>query len=41
MRHGRVYASGTARQLRAARALRPGRYTLRLAGGRALAVTVR
>lgn len=41
VRRGRVYASGTARHLRARRALRPGRYTLRLAGGRALAVTVR
>jgi hypothetical protein len=41
VRRGRVYASGTAGQLRARRALRPGRYTLRLAGGRALAVTVR
>ena len=41
VRRGRVYASGTARRLRASRAVRPGRYTLRLAGGRALAVTVR
>ena len=41
---GRVYATGTAERLRARRALRPGRYTLRLVNGgrrRKLAVTVR
>jgi hypothetical protein len=41
VRRGRVYATGTARRLRARRALRPGRYMLRLSGGRRLPVTVR
>ena len=41
VRHGRVYATGTASRLRARRALRPGRYTLRLSGGRSLPVTLR
>jgi hypothetical protein len=40
-RRGRVYARGTAARLRARRALRPGRYTLRVRGRAALAVTVR
>ena len=44
IRGGRVYAAGTPSRLRARRAIRPGRYTLRLVSGRrwaALAVTVR
>jgi hypothetical protein len=41
VRHGRVYATGTARRLRARRVLRPGRYTLRLRGGARLPVTLR
>jgi hypothetical protein len=40
VRHGRTYASGTAKRLRARRALTPGRYTLRLRDGRRLPVTV-
>ena len=38
-RHGRVYARGTAARLHARRAVRPGRYTLRV-GGRRLSVRV-
>ena len=34
-------AAGSAKRLRARRAVRPGRYTLRFASGRALPVTVR
>ena len=41
MRGGRVVATGTPTRLRTRHAIRPGRYTLRLAGGRELAVTVR
>jgi hypothetical protein len=41
VRHGRVYAAGRATRLRARRAVRPGRYTLRFASGRELRVTVR
>ena len=41
MRRGRVYATGTAKRLRARRALRPGRYTLRLSDGARLPVTLR
>ena len=41
VRRGRVYATGTAKRLRARRDLRPGRYTLRLSDGRRLLVTVR
>ena len=41
VRRGRVYATGTAKRLRARRELRPGRYTLRVSDGRGLLVTVR
>ena len=44
MRGGRVYATGIPSRLRARRAIRPGRYTMRLVTGRhrtALSVTVR
>jgi hypothetical protein len=40
VRRGRTYATGTAKRLRARRALRPGRYTLRLGDGRRLPVTL-
>jgi hypothetical protein len=41
VRRGRVYATGTAARLRARRPVRPGRYTLRLAGRPALRVVIR
>ena len=40
VRHGRTYATGTAKRLRARRALRPGRYTLVVRGTR-LPVTLK
>jgi hypothetical protein len=40
VRHGRVYAAGTARHLHVRRAIRPGRYVLRI-GQQRLAATVR
>jgi hypothetical protein len=39
MRRGRVYATGSARHLRARRTVHPGRYVLRI-GHRRVAVTV-